>query len=57
MNSRKSLCSFAKLSSVPFDEFEQQVEPLLGSQARVEAIVRLVRLLEAPEDSGDALHV
>ena len=57
MNSRKSLCSFAKLSSMALDEFQQQVEPLFRGQARVKTIVRLVRLFEASEYLSDALHV
>ena len=33
MNSRKSVCSFAKTTPVTLNQFEQDVEPLLGASS------------------------
>ncbi len=56
MNSLKSLCSFAKLTSMPLDQFQQQIEPLFGRYARVEAIIRLIGLFETLENVSDSFH-
>ncbi|HUQ97815.1 MAG TPA: hypothetical protein VM166_00080 [Gemmatimonadaceae bacterium] len=56
MNSLKSACSFAKSAPVPFDELQQDLEPLLGFQIRVKLIVRLISILEAAELLNHAIH-
>jgi hypothetical protein len=39
-----------------FHQFEQQVEPRLGGEVRVELVVGSVRLLKAAKDSDGSLH-
>jgi hypothetical protein len=56
MNSLKSVSSFAKSTSMPFDQFEQNIEALLRRQVCVELIVGAVSRFEAVEDSRDAIH-
>jgi hypothetical protein len=41
---------------MPFDKFEQQVEPLLRSQVRVELIVGLVRVFKTVKHLRDSVH-
>jgi len=56
MNSLKSACSFAKRAPVPLHELEQNVEPLLGREVRVEPVVGLIGLVKTAEDPSDAIH-
>ena len=49
MNSLKSACSFAKSTPVPFHQFEQEVEPCLWRQVRIELVVGFIRIVEAAE--------
>ncbi|HEX9984198.1 MAG TPA: hypothetical protein VGF69_13100 [Thermoanaerobaculia bacterium] len=56
MNSLKSACSFAKRTPVPLDQFEQQVEPLVWCQVRVELIVGLIGFFEAAKDVSYPFH-
>lgn len=56
MNSRKSLLILV-IVGVGLDEVEQDLEPLLRSQARVVLAISPIGVLEVVEDSDDALHV
>lgn len=56
MNSLKSACSFAKSTPVPFQQFQQDVEPLLGRSLGVELIVGAIGILKAAECLNDSLH-
>jgi len=56
MNSLKSVCSFAKISSVALHQFEQQVQPFLGREMSVEVIVGTFRLVERREQLRNSVH-
>lgn len=40
-----------------FNQLQQDVEPFLGRQARIELIVSLVRIVETAKHLNDAVHV
>jgi hypothetical protein len=56
MNSFKSACSFAKRAPLSFDELEEDVEPLLGREIRVELVVSRIGFLKTVEHLDDAFH-
>lgn len=56
MNSLKSSCSFAKSTPVPIHQFEKDVEPFLGSQARIKLVVSLFGILKTAEYLNDSRH-
>ena len=56
MNSLKSVCSFAKITPMPFDELEQDIDPLLGRKASIKLVVSAVGVFKTTEDSGDSFH-
>jgi hypothetical protein len=56
MNSLKSVCSFAKATPVTFHQFQQDVEPLLGCQVRIELIVGSIRIFKAARYLNDTVH-
>ena len=56
MNSLESACSFAKCTPMAFHQFEQQIQPRLGGEVRVELVVGAVRLVKAVKDSDGSVH-
>lgn len=56
MNSFKSACSFAKTTSVPFYQFEEDVEAFLGRQVCVELVVSLIGSFKSVEHLNDSIH-
>src|SRR5438045_1797504 len=56
MNSRKSVCSFAKSSSVTLHQFEQQVQSFLGCEMSVEVIVGTFRFVKRREQLRNSFH-
>jgi hypothetical protein len=56
MNSLKSASSFAKSTPVAFDQFQQDVEPFLWCQVRIELIIGTVGVFETAKDLNDAVH-
>jgi hypothetical protein len=56
MNSLKSVCSFAKATPVPFHQFEEDVEPLLGRQFRIITVVSVFGIFETTEYANDPFH-
>ena len=57
INSRKSACSFAKRTPVPFYELKQEVEPLIWSEISVKLIVGSICLVKAAERLSYPLHI
>lgn len=55
-NSFKAVCSFAKLVSLPLDELEQNIEPLLRRQGCVEPIVGVIGLVKTAERPSGSIH-
>ena len=41
---------------MPFDQFQQHVEPLLGSQVRVVLIIGPVRVFKTVKHLSDSVH-
>jgi hypothetical protein len=56
MNSFKSACSFAKSTPVPFNQFEEDVEPFLGRQIGIKLVVRRFGIFKTAEDLSDSFH-
>lgn len=56
MNSFKSACSFAKRTPMSFNEFEEDVETLLGREVSVELVVGHLGIFKTAKNPHDGLH-
>lgn len=56
MNSLKSVCSFAKSTPVPLDQFQQHLQPVFRRKFSVELIIGQISVLETAEHVNNAIH-